>query len=110
MDNLSGEEIESNMQRKRRQAPVHPSFHLKSIRNDVFRQPPYPRIFSVLIGFGLQFAISLLATSLFLMIFFKTKQHRSKVILSLLAFYLFTGLILGYSTSKFYMSINVHIS
>ncbi len=85
----------------------HPSIHLKAIRNDVFRQPTFPRVFSIMVGFGMQFAMALLFTSVFLMVFFRAKQHRSQVIGALLVFYPSTGLFLGFTASLIYSTINV---
>ena len=102
---LHGEDMPVFVQKKAKNS--HPSLHLKAIRNDVFRQPTFPRVFSILLGFGMQFAVALLFTSVFLMVFFKAKQHRSQVIGALLVFYPSTGLFLGYTSSLFYSTINV---
>lgn len=86
----------------------HPSLHLKIIKNDVFRSPKLPRVFSIMMGVGLQFGIALLATSMSLVLFFKSQQHRGRILTVLIAFYLMSGTILGYSSSRFYMNYNVN--
>lgn len=85
----------------------HPSVHLKAIKNDVFRPPNYPRIYSILVGLGLQFAISLLATSLGLVLFFKSEAYRGQILLLMIFLCILSGTILGYSSSKIYMNLNV---
>jgi cation transporter-like permease len=86
---------------------VHSSIHLKVIKNDVFRQPTFPRVYSILFGLGLQLSIALLATSLSVVLFFKSEANRATILVILMTFYLCSGIILGFASSKMYMTINV---
>lgn len=99
----------SNIPASRGLKKLHPSIHLKVIKNDVFRPPVFPRVFSILFGIGLQLAISLLTTSLSVVLFFKSEANRATIMVILMTFYLCSGIILGYSSSRMYMTLSVAI-
>lgn len=97
----------SNTPATRGQRTLHPSIHLKLIKNDVFRPPIFPRVYSILFGIGLQLAISLLTTSLSVVSFFRSEANRATIMIILMTFYICSGIILGYSSSRMYMTISV---
>ena len=84
----------------------HPSIHLKAVKNDVFRPPMFPRVLSLLVGIGIQISVALVGTCFFLLVFFKTDTERGKVISLLLLFYVSTGTVLGYTSSRVYTIVN----
>jgi hypothetical protein len=86
----------------------HPSVHLKAIKSEVFRPPNHPRLYSILVGLGMQFSISLLATAFLLVLFFKSETYRGQVLLTSVFLYIFSGTILGYSSAKIYMNLDVN--
>eukprot|EP00616_Rhizochromulina_sp_CCMP1243_P016029 CAMPEP_0118963066 /NCGR_PEP_ID=MMETSP1173-20130426/1142_1 /TAXON_ID=1034831 /ORGANISM="Rhizochromulina marina cf, Strain CCMP1243" /LENGTH=637 /DNA_ID=CAMNT_0006911381 /DNA_START=18 /DNA_END=1931 /DNA_ORIENTATION=+ len=75
----------------------------KLVHGDVFRPPsPYPMMFAVLCGTGLQLLCMCLATIAFAAIGFLSPANRGSLVIAILVLYVMMGSIAGYTSARLY--------
>lgn len=77
----------------------------KLVHADVFRPPDnYPMLYCVCVGGGVQLAITILLAIIFSAIGFLSPARRGSLVNAILVFYMLSGVISGYVSSRLYKS------
>lgn len=77
----------------------------KLIHADVFRPPSsMPMLYCVLVGSGIQLVVSIMAAILLAAVGFINPSRRGSMLNYLLSFYMFCGILAGYTSSRLYKS------
>lgn len=75
----------------------------KLVHADVFRPPDnYPMLYCVCVGTGVQLAVTILLAIVFSAVGFLSPARRGSLINAILAFYVLSGILAGYVTSRLY--------
>ena len=80
----------------------------KLVHGDVFRAPnPYPMMFSVLVGTGVQLLCMCIATIVFAAVGFLSPANRGSLVIAVLVLYVLMGSFAGYSSARLYKAFKV---
>jgi transmembrane 9 superfamily protein 2/4 len=84
------------------QEDIYEDFGWKLVHGDVFRAPPYPMLFSVLIGNGTQLLCMGIVTLVFAVLGFLSPSNRGALITAIVTFYMLFGCVAGYVAARLY--------
>jgi transmembrane 9 superfamily member 2/4 len=74
----------------------------KQLKGDIFRQPVYSGLFSIVIGSGVQLICMCICTLFFACIGFLSPEHRGALLTTMLLVFAFTGNIAGYVSGRLF--------
>lgn len=77
----------------------------KLVHGDVFRPPPYNRLFAAVIGSGIQIFLMLAITIFFAMLGMLSPASRGALLTAAIFLYEFMGLVAGYYSGRLYKTI-----
>ncbi|XP_014677964.1 PREDICTED: transmembrane 9 superfamily member 4-like [Priapulus caudatus] len=77
----------------------------KLVHGDVFRPPPHPKLFSALVGSGIQIFLMSLITIMFAMLGTLSPSSRGALMTAAIFLYVFMGVVAGYFSARLYKTL-----